>query len=119
MIDLKELAALIANILGGEAILAVVIFAVTAQLKAIGLNGWKLTASAFVQGLVIALLVRYAMLPAVSFADWVWTGLFGLMAGLMATGAYKGIESATGKEKITAPSTFYDEAGNITGYGKS
>lgn len=97
MIDLRELAALVANILGGVSILAVVIFAFVAYLKQWGVQGKWLTGAAFAAGVVIALFVRYAMLPAVTFSDWVWTILFGLMAGFLATGAYKGAEEVTGK----------------------
>lgn len=102
MLDLKELAAQIANILGGVSILGVVVFAIVAWLKQMGVSDtasfkW-LTVSAFVTGIVVAVAVRLAMLPAVSFSDWVWTVLFGLMAGLLATGAYKGVEDATGKD---------------------
>lgn len=109
MIDLKALAGLVANILGGVSILAVVIFAFVAYLKQWGVQGRWLTGSAFAAGVVIAGVVRYAMLPAVSFADWVWTILFGLMAGFLATGAYKGAEDVTGKTLMEAVAADCDE----------
>ena len=99
MIDLTVLAGIVENILGGVAILAVIIFAFVAWLKQLGVAGMWLTISAFISGLVIAVLVRYAMYPAQSFADWVWTTLFGLMAGLLATGAYKGGQSIVGNKQ--------------------
>lgn len=99
MINLKSLAEIIANIFGGIAILAVVIFAAVAYLKQLGLKGQALTVSAFVVGVIIAVAVRLAMMLPASPADWIWTFVFGLMGGLLATGAYKGIESATGKIK--------------------
>lgn len=95
MIDLSKLAAIIANILGGVAILAVVIFAVVAWLKQLGLKGRHLTVSAFVVGLLIAVAVRYASSPMQNIQDWIWAALFGLMAGLLATGAYKGVKPTT------------------------
>lgn len=96
MIDLAQFGALIANILGAVAILAVVIFAVVAWLKQMGLRDKPLTIAAFVVGFALAMIIRYALVPASTFADWVWTALFGLMSALLATGAYKGVESATG-----------------------
>ena len=97
LMDLAKLAAIVANILGGVALLSVVIFAVVAYLKQWGVKGRWLTGSAFGVGLAIALLVRYAMAPMATFSDWVWAGLFGLMAGALATGAYKGAADVTGK----------------------
>lgn len=97
-IDLAKLAALVANILGGISILAVVVFAFTAWLKQLGLKGKKLTIGAFVSGVVLALLIRVALLPPKTFAEWVFTVLFGLMSGLMATGAYKGGKNIAGAE---------------------
>ena len=92
MIDLKELGAIVANIAGAVAIISGIIFASVAYLKQWGVQGKWLTGSAFVLGAVIALFIRYAMLPAQSFRDWVFTVLFGLVAGWFATGAYKGVE---------------------------
>lgn len=100
MIDLAKLAAQMANILGGVSILGVVVFAIVAYLKQWGVAGKWLTGSAFAVGIIVAVAVRLAMLPAYTFADWVWTVLFGLMAGLLATGAYKGVENATGADVI-------------------
>ena len=109
MIDLAELAKIVANILGGVGILAVVIFAAVAYLKQWGVAGKWLTASAFAVGIVIALFVRYAMAPMTTFADWVWAVLFGLMAGFLATGAYKGAQAATGGEQIRND-IYFDQA---------
>lgn len=89
MIDLAELAKLVANVLGGVAILAVIISAAVAYLKQWGVRGKWLTGAGFAVGLVLALLIRYAMSPMHTFYDWVWAGVFGLMAGFLATGAYK------------------------------
>jgi len=120
MIDLAELAKIIANILGGVGILAVVIFAAVAYLKQWGVSGKYLTAAAFVVGLAVALVVRYAIAPMHSFSDWVWAGLFGLMAGFLATGAYKGAENAVGKAELSEPTVYLDVDGKtVTGYGKT
>ena len=100
MIDLSQLAKIVANILGGVSILAVIIFAAVAYLKQWGVRGKWLTGSAFLVGVVIALLVRYAMAPMVNFADWVWASVFGLMAGALATGAYKGAQQAVQPPEI-------------------
>ena len=99
-IDLLALGAIIANILGAVSILAVVIFAAVAWLKQLGLRGRRLTVAAFVVGLVIAVGVSYALTPMQTFADWFFAVLFGLMAGFLATGAYKGVENASGKAQI-------------------
>lgn len=77
--------------------LAVVIFAAVAWLKQLGLEGKGLTISAFVFGLALGIAYRYAMSPMVDFAGWFWAVVFGLMAGFLATGAYKGAQAAVGK----------------------
>jgi hypothetical protein len=100
MIDLAQLGALIANILGGVAILAVVIFAAVAYLKQWGVAGKALTGSAFAVGLVVAFAARFMLLPPATLQDWLATAFMGVMAGFLATGAYKGVESATGKNRF-------------------
>jgi len=76
--------------------LAVVIFAAVAWLKQLGAQGKALTISAFVFGLLLGVSYRFAMSPLVTFADWFWAFVFGLMAGFMATGAYKAGQSIAG-----------------------
>jgi hypothetical protein len=84
---------MIANMLTELVGLAVVIFAVVAWLKQLGLMGKALTISAFVVGLLIGVGYRYAMQPMADFASWFWAVCFGLLAGALATGAYKGAEA--------------------------
>jgi hypothetical protein len=92
-----------------------VIFAAVAYLKQWGVKGKWLTGSAFGIGLVLALVVRYAMAPMTTFADWVWAVVFGLMAGFLATGAYKGAQSATS----TPVDVYVDVVGNDPEPGQS
>jgi hypothetical protein len=79
--------------------LAVVIFAAVAWMKQLGAEGKVLTLSAFVFGVVLGVCYRYAMQPMVTFADWFFAVLFGLMAGFLATGAYKGGEALAVKAR--------------------
>lgn len=97
MMDLAELGKMIANILGAVAIIAVIVFAAVAYLKQWGVAGKALTGSGFAAGLLIAFAARFMILPPTSLQDWIATAFMGLMAGFLATGAYKGVESATGK----------------------
>ena len=80
--------------LGG---LAVFIFAAVAYLKQLGVAGQWLTISGFVIGVVIGLAYRYAVQPMTDFASWFWAVMFGLMAGFLATGAYKGASDIAAK----------------------
>jgi hypothetical protein len=73
--------------LGG---LSVFIFAAVAYLKQWGISGDGLTGAGFAIGLVIGLAYRWAVQPMTDFASWFWAIMFGLMAGFLATGAYKG-----------------------------
>jgi hypothetical protein len=88
--------------------LSVIIFAAVAWIKQTGICGRALTFAAFAFGLVLGIAYRYAASPMLTFADWFWAVVFGLMAGFLATGAYKGAESASGKAQLT-----YTE---LTGY---
>ena len=72
-----------------------IIFAAVAYLKQLGVAGKMLTLAAFIFGGVRAG-DRYAMAPMVGFASWFWAVVFGLMAGFLATGAYKGGQDMTG-----------------------
>jgi hypothetical protein len=99
--------------------LSVIIFAAVAWIKQLGVRGKSLTLAAFAFGLLLGLTYRWAMAPMVTFADWFWAICFGLMAGFLATGAYKGAESATGKELIAAPFEYLDEDGHVTGTGRT
>jgi di/tricarboxylate transporter len=83
--------------------LAIVIFAAVAWFKQLGAHGRVLTLSGFMFGLVLGLAYRYAMAPMVDFAGWFWAVIFGLMAGFMATGAYKGGQSITGTDQQSLP----------------
>ena len=73
-----------------------IIFAAVAYLKQLGVAGKMLTLAAFIFGLVLGVAYRYAMAPMVDFASWFWAVVFGLMAGFLATGAYKGGQDMTG-----------------------
>lgn len=97
MIDLAQFAALIANILGGVGILAVVIFAAVAYLKQWGVEGKWLTGSGFAVGLALAFGARFMVAPPVTLSDWLATAFMGLMAGFLATGAYKGADNIAEK----------------------
>jgi len=105
MIDLQQL---IKEVLG----LSVIIFALVAQLKAFGLHGKQLTAAAFVVGLLFGGLYRYFVYSPSLPVDWFILAVFGIMGGLVATGAYKGIESATGKAQFEdlPPLFYYDDS---------
>jgi hypothetical protein len=83
---------MIANMLLELATLAVIIFAAVAWMKQAGLVDKQLTFAGFAFGLVFGVAYRYAMAPMVTFADWFWAIVFGLLAGFLATGAYKGAE---------------------------
>lgn len=84
--------------LGG---LAIFIFAAVAYLKQWGISGNALTGSGFLVGLVVGLGYRYAVLPMTDFASWFWAIMFGLMAGFLATGAYKGASDVVAKAQVT------------------
>jgi hypothetical protein len=94
--DSKKLADLVMEV-GG---LAVFLFAFTAWLKQLGVAGTMLTISAFLFGLIFGVTMRYAQAPLVTFADWFWALAFGLLAGFLATGAYKGAESVAKTDKM-------------------
>ena len=90
---------MLANMLIELVGLAVVIFAAVAWMKQLGAEGKTLTLLAFVFGLVFGVAYRYAMQPMTDFASWFWAVVFGLMAGFLATGAYKGGQSIAGTNK--------------------
>jgi len=89
------------HILSEVLLLSVVVFAATAWLKQLGARGQTLTIAAFVFGVIFGMTYRYAMAPFTTFTDWFWAATLGLMSGFLATGAYKGAESAT-KQRIDA-----------------
>jgi len=91
---------MLANIVIEVGGLAVFIFAATAWLKQMGLEGKMLTLAAFAFGLVFGVAYRYAQAPLVTFADWFLAVAFGLLAGFLATGAYKGAQSIAGTDKV-------------------
>ena len=80
-------------------VLSGVIFALVAWLKQLGVQGQWLTGSAIAIGLVIGVAYRYAVQPMTDFPSWFFAVLFGLMAGAVATGAYKGGEAIALKAK--------------------
>jgi hypothetical protein len=86
----------VGNLLGELVGLSIVIFAFVAWLKQMGVSGNRLTLSAFAFGLIFGVCDRYALSPLVDFSDWFWAIVFGLMAGFLATGAYKGGQSIAG-----------------------
>jgi di/tricarboxylate transporter len=91
---------MIGNLLVELVSLAVIIFAAVAWFKQMGARGRELTFFAFLFGLVFGVAYRYAMSPMTDFAGWFWAIVFGLMAGFMATGAYKGGQSMTGQRDL-------------------
>lgn len=78
--------------------LTVFIFAAVAQIKQFGLTGHWLTACAFGIGLVFGGAYRFFVYSPATGLDWFVLVTFGLLGGFLATGAYKGIESASGKD---------------------
>lgn len=86
---------LLAEVMG----LSVFLFAFVAQLKKFGLKGKWLTAAAFVGGLVFGGCYRFFVYPPSTALEWFYIVTFGLAGGFVSTGAYQGIESATGKQQ--------------------
>jgi hypothetical protein len=82
--------------------LSTFIFAAVAQLKQFGVAGKWLTASAFATGLIVGGAYRYFVYTPVVPLDWFFLVLFGATGGFIATGVYKGVESATGKDKMVS-----------------
>jgi uncharacterized membrane-anchored protein YitT (DUF2179 family) len=79
-------------------VLSVVIFALVAWLKQLGIKDQALTISSFVFGLVLGVCYRYASAPMVDFAGWFYAVLFGLLAGVVASGAYKAGQTIAGTD---------------------
>lgn len=82
------------------ALLTTFIFAATAQLKQFGVGGKALTFSAFGIGIVFGGCYWFFVHNPVTPLDWFVLVVFGFMGGFMATGVYKGVESATGKDIV-------------------
>jgi hypothetical protein len=101
--EMIETSKIMLNLIAELMALSVIIFAAVAWLKQTGIRGQALTFAAFAFGLVLGIAYRFALAPMVTFADWFWAVCFGLMAGFLATGAYKGAESASGKTMLMAP----------------
>lgn len=79
--------------------LSTFIFAAVAQVKQFGVSGKWLTVAAFVIGLLVGGPYQFFMHPPAVPLDWFWLVMFSLAGGFIATGAYKGIESASGKDR--------------------
>ena len=77
--------------------LSTFIFAGVAQIKQFGVSGKWLTASGFAFGIVFGGCYRFFVYAPQTPLDWFWLAIYGLGCGFVATGVYKGIESATGK----------------------
>lgn len=77
--------------------LSVFIFTAVAQVKQFGVTGTWLTASAFIIGITVGGAYRFFVYAPASPLDWFWLVMFGFAGGFIATNAYKGIESASGK----------------------
>ncbi len=90
--------------------LSTFIFAAVAQLKQFEIKGKALTASAYIIGLLVGGAYRYFMYTPTAPADWFWLVMFGAAGGFIATGVYKGAESATGKDIPTAITNIYAPA---------
>jgi hypothetical protein len=84
---------LIAEALGSSAIL----YAGVAWLKQYGVQGKNLTLASLIFGVVIGLIVRYIDKPMITLIDWLVAALFGLICGLIASGAYKAQEDLAQK----------------------
>lgn len=80
--------------------LSTFIFAATAQVRQFGLTGQKLTVAALVIGLVFGGCYRFFIYHPVSPEDWFWLVSYGLGSGFLATGAYKGAETVSGKKQL-------------------
>ena len=97
-----EIGKLLAEVSG----LSVFIFAAVAQLKQFGLTGKWLTGSAFAIGLLVGGAYRFFVYVPALPLDWFYLVLFGAGGGFIATGVYKGVESATGAAWLkSAPNT--------------
>jgi len=83
--------------------LSVFIFAAVAQLKQFGIQGKALTISAFVIGLVVGGAYRFFTYSPSTPLEWFYLVLFGAGGGFVATGVYKGVESATGADWMKRP----------------
>jgi hypothetical protein len=95
---------MIVKLLEDLPVLSGVIFALVALLKDdFKVTGRWLTASSFLIGLILGVGYRYAVAPPVDFLGWFLAVVFGLMAGALACGAYKGIQSATGNAPASLP----------------
>ncbi len=73
------------------------IFVAVAQIKQFGVAGKWLTGSAYIVGVVFGGLYRYFVYTPQTPLEWFYLVMFGIVCGFTATGAYKGIESASGK----------------------
>lgn len=73
------------------------IFAGVAQLKQFGVAGKALTFSAYGFGLVFGGAYRFFVYSPSTPLEWFWLVAFSMVGGFIATGVYKGLESATGK----------------------
>lgn len=77
-----------------------VVFGLVAWVKAMGAKGRVLTVVSFTVGIVIGILYQYSLAPLIGFAAWFGAVIYGLGLGIVASGVYKGIESATGKPEL-------------------
>lgn len=98
------------KVVGEVGALSTVVFAGTAWAKQLGLKGRWLTVFAFAFGVLFGGFYRWAMYPLVVPADYFFLVTFGLLSGFLATGAYKGVQSATEAKPPAQP-----PAGNLAG----
>lgn len=89
--------------------LSAFIFAGVAQLKQFGIEGKALTISAYAFGLLFGGLYRFFAYPPQAPAEWFWLVVFGMAGGFIATGVYKGVESATGKLSAREIAAMYED----------
>lgn len=85
-----------------------VIFGFTAWIKSLGVRGKALTAASFTIGILAGVLYQYSLMPMVGFAAWFGAVIYGLALGIVASGVYKGIESATQPKPVEVQSFTVD-----------
>lgn len=81
----------------GAAPILPIVFGLTNFYGKAGLSGkWQLLA-AFVTGAGAGILYILAAIPPTNFASWVYTGLFAVAMGLIPSGCYEGMKTASAK----------------------
>lgn len=71
------------------------VFGLVAWIKDMGVSGKPLTATSMGVGLLLGVLYQYSQVPMVTFSQWFSAVVFGIALGVVASGVYKGLKSAT------------------------